>query len=166
MISLRIKNKGAFMSGLLSSTMFDSFLLEEATIEMAATLHLDGHLNRTFFSEDVWKDPKQRPYEYATWSEMRGCCRDFIKGKTAPSAFRFVLHLRPDYLDKTLETVPASTKEAVEALGLSIRLDASGIHVVTGVAMNTFVPDKSAEKVWDRTMQHFLTAKEMDYEVE
>ncbi len=166
MISFLIKNKGAFMSGLLSSGMFDSFLLEEATIQMAATLNLDGHLNRDFFSKEVWDDPQKRPYEYATWSEMRGCCRDFIKGKTAPSAFRFVLHLKPEYIPRTLSSVADSTKEAVEALGISIRLDSAGIHLVTGIAMKAFVPDKNAEKVWDRTMQHFLSEKEVDYEIE
>ena len=59
-----------------------------------------------------------------------------------------------------------STKEAVEALGISIRLDSAGIHLVTGIAMKAFVPDKNAEKVWDRTMQHFLSEKEVDYEIE
>ena len=69
-------------------------------------------------------------------------------------------------IPRTLSSVADSTKEAVEALGISIRLDSAGIHLVTGIAMKAFVPDKKAEKVWDRTMQHFLSEKEVDYEIE
>lgn len=166
MIACRIKNKGAFMTGLLSQDTFDSFLLQEAVIGMAATMTLDGHLNRDFFPKDVWEDRQERPYEYVPWSEMRGVCRNFIKGSRAPSSFRFILLLKPEYVDATLAEAPEETKNAVDALAVTIRLSESGITLVTGIAMKTFVPDKSAEKIWDRTMQHFLSAKGIDYDVQ
>ncbi len=166
MISLRIVGKGPFMSKLLSSDSFDSFLLEEAVIKMAATFSIDGHLNKEFYPGDVWEDSAQRPYDFAPWSEMRSFCHDCIKGKTAPAGFRFTLQLKPEYIAKVLAGLPEQTVSSVKALGINIRLDGTGIHVITIVSMKTFTLDKSAEPIWDKTMQKFLNARGITFEEE
>ena len=65
MVSFTIHNVGPFMSKLLSSDCFDSFLLEEAVIRMAVTYTIDGHLNKDFLESDADADPVdpvQRPF--------------------------------------------------------------------------------------------------------
>ena len=159
MVAYTVQNKGSFMSKLLSSDCFDSFLLEEARIKMAVSYVIDGHLNRDFYSSEEWEDASQRPYELQPWSLMRGVCHDLIKGTKAPSAFSFVLHLKPEFIGRTLSEVSADTVSAVQALVLNIRLDSTGLHLVTGVSMRGFSLDKSPDKIWDKTMERFLASK-------
>ena len=167
MVAFTIHNIGSFMSRLLSSDCFDSFLLEEAVIRMAVTYTIDGHLNQNFYESDVWEDPAQRPFIMQPWSEARGICREMIRGKKTPASFRFTLQLKPDYMDKTLSSGQAlqpGTREAVSALVINIRMDEKGLQLVTGVAMQGFVMDKGPDRIWDQTMERFLNAKGIDFE--
>lgn len=172
MVAFAIHNLGPFMSKLLSSDCFDSFLLEEAVIRMAATYTIDGHWNKDFFGSDApgdFSDPAQRPFLMQPWSEARLICRDIIKGKKAPASFRFTLILKPEFVEKTLRDDPEllpGTLEAVQSLAINIRLDSGGLHLITGVSMRSFVADKSPDHIWDRTMERFLAAKSIDFERE
>ena len=49
-----IKNTARFMTGLLSEkeTAFDQFLLGEAVIMTGNTYTIDGHINRSFYTEE------------------------------------------------------------------------------------------------------------------
>lgn len=169
MVSFTIHNVGPFMSKLLSSECFDSFLLEEAVIRMAVTYTIDGHLNKDFYESDAEGDPGdpvQRPFLMQPWSDARSICREIIKGKHAPSSFRFTLCLKPAFVAATLREAPdlqPGTLEAVSALQINIRLDAQGLRLLTGVAMNTFVADKSPDRVWDQTIERFLARKEISF---
>lgn len=165
------------MSKLLSSTCFDSFLLEEATIRMAVTFHIDGRLNQAFYDSEVWKDPARRPYDLSTWAEVRPYCHDWIRGSRPPAGFLFVLRLKPEFMDRSLSDVPETVRAAVSFLNIIIRMNAPDdpslpsqslpvIHLVTGLSYQNFILDKSAEAVWDRTMERFLTAKGIEFERE
>lgn len=164
MMAFTVNSKGAFMSKLLSSDTFDSFLLEEARIKMGVSYVIDGHLNRDFYSPEEWEEAGKEPSGLTEWSAVRATCRDLIKGKRAPSAFSFVFHLKSEYMDRTLAEVPADTRNFVQALLLNIRLDSTGLHLVTGVSMRGFTTDRSPEKVWDRTVSRFLAARGIDTE--
>lgn len=173
MESYLIRSKGFFMTQLLSSGCFDSFLLEEATIRMAVTYHIDGRLNRDFYDTDVWNDPARTPGTFIPWSDIRPYCHDCIRGKQAPASFQFVLRLKPAYIPASLGDTPDSTKAAVSSLAISIHLPAAaagsspaerGIHLVTGISYSSFVLDRSAEAAWDHTMERFLAAKGFDFE--
>lgn len=169
MVSFTIHNVGPFMSKLLSSDCFDSFLLEEAVIRMAVTYTIDGHLNKDFLESDADADPVdpvQRPFIMQPWSSARGICREIIKGKKAPSSFRFTLCLKPAFVAETLKDAPEllpGTLDVVSALALCIRLDSHGLHLVTGVSMSSFAPDKSPDRIWDHTVERFLAAKGIDF---
>ena len=169
MVAFTIHSIGSFMSKLLSTDCFDSFLLEEAIIRMAVTYTIDGHLNRNFYESDVWDDPMQRPFIMQPWSDARGICREMIRGKKAPSSLRITLQLKPDAMEKTLsgdKDILPGTAEAVGALAVNIRLDDTGLHLVTGVSWKSFSMDKAPERIWDRTMERFLMAKGIQCEKE
>ena len=169
MTAFTIHNIGSFMSKLLSSDCFDSFLLEEAVIRMAVTYTIDGHLNRNFYESDVWDDPTQRPFIMQPWSEARGICREMIRGKKAPASLRITLRLKPEPMAKTLagdKDLQPGTADAVGALVVNIRLDDTGLHLITGVSWKSFSMDKAPDRIWDRTMERFLAAKGIDWERE
>ena len=162
MVAFTIHNIGLFMSKLLSTDCFDSFLLEEAVIRMAVTYTIDGHLNRNFYESDVWDDPAQRPFIMQPWSEARGICREMIRGKKAPASLRITLQLKPEPMAKTLagdKDLLPGTVDAVGALAVNIRLDDTGLRLITGVSWKSFSMDREPERIWDRTMDRFLAAK-------
>lgn len=169
MVSFTIRSIGTFMAKLFSTDSFDSFLLKEAVIRMAVTYSIDGQLSDDFCKDDVPEDtgiPGHRFFSYQPWSEARPLCREIIKGKKAPSFLRLTLQLKPEYVEPTLQKaqdLQNGTLENVAALLLNIRLDDAGLHLITGVAVKTFLMDKSPDRVWDRTVERFLAAKEIDF---
>ena len=162
MIALKISEQKSFMTGLLSGELFDSFLLSEATVRMAATYRIDGHLNADFFDTDTLKDEALHPYEYVSWQEIRPVCRDLIKGKKAPAGFQIILMLKPEYAERTIGDAAAFSN--IRALLLNIRYDSTGLFLIPAVDFKTFSMDRGPEKTWDRTIVKFLKGKEIVYE--
>ena len=172
MVSFTVHNIGTFMAKLFSTDSFDSFLLKEAVIRMAVTYSIDGQLNKDFYENDVADgegDPGHRFFSYQPWSEARLLCREIIKGKRAPSFLRLTLFLKPQYVAPTLQKaadLQTGTLENIAALVLNIRLDETGLHLITGVAAKTFLMDKSPDRVWDHTVERFLAPKEIAFVAE
>lgn len=165
MTALQIKDVKHFMGRLLGTELFDSFLLEEAVISTYNTFTIDGRLNRSFFSCDEWEDPQVRPYEFSPWKSMRPILFELIRGKRAPGSFRITLHLMPQYTKGILKPDQTTvTADQVKALVLTCRFDENGLFLLTGTSLHTFLPDKSADKLWDRAVKSFLDRKEVEYE--
>ncbi len=166
MRSFKITETGNFMARLLSDTAFDSFLLREAAVHTAWHWTIDGHLNEAFFPKDVWEDPAQRPYEYARWEDVRPYCHEIIKGKTAPTGFTLVLQLKPEHALAVFRKAQLpSLADTVGSLQLTIRYENGKAQLLTGTSMKTFTLDKSADKLWDDTLQTFLAAKKIAFEI-
>jgi hypothetical protein len=163
MISLQVANKGLFMSKLLASDAFDSYLMEEAVIKMAAVFSIDGHLNKDFFESAVWDDPAQRPYDFVRWQDVRKYCFEIIKGKTAPSFLRITLRLVPEKAEEVFSDLEANVKSNIEAPAILVRLDRENLKVLTTVEYKTFSLDRSAEPVWDKYVRSFLDGLGITY---
>jgi len=164
MTSFTITELKNFMSKLLATECFDSFLLEGAVIYGAAIYQIDGHVNKEFYTAEEWNDPTVRPYDFVTWNSQRPLCFSMIKGSRTPSSFKFVLHLMPEYIPGVLKGADASIKpEQVKALALNIKYDGTAVTIVTGTAFHTFVADKSLDTQWDKTMRQFLSKKGIPY---
>ena len=144
------------MSALLSSGTFDSFLLEKATVKMAADWEISGRVNKDFYSSETLPD-----YEFVCWSDIHPMIREIIKGKTAPVSFSFVLRLKPEFSSK----VTPGFSDMVN-IRMDSRTTGSEIRLVTGVSADTFSLDKSADSVWDQTFGKFLSSKAIDFETE
>ena len=166
MRSFQITETGNFMTKLLSDTAFDSFLLREAALHTAWHWTVDGRLNEAFFPKDVWEDPSRRPYEYARWEEVRPHFRELVKGRTAPTGFTIVLQLKPEHMEAVFrKALLTALSDSVGSLQLTIRYDGAQVQLVTGIAMKAFTLDKSAGVLWDDTMQAFLAAKKISFEL-
>lgn len=156
MISLRITHTKDFMQKLLSSEAFDSFLLEEATIQTYNTFSIDGHIQKEFYAGEETEIPAL-DYGFSLWKDMKAVCFQFIKGKRTPLSFRFVLRLMPQYAEKIVNSQDTS-------LLLNIRYDGSAVTLITGTSYRTFQLTKEPEQLWDKTVRTFLTKKEIAYE--
>ena len=103
MIALQITSMKQFMNQLLSSDIFDIFLLQEASITGAYTHIIDGSQHLEFYGDD---DPSTIPTgtnPFITWKSVKGQIFDLIKGKHTPltrafypSKRKYANHLRND----------------------------------------------------------------------
>ena len=165
MRAFKITETGNFMTKLLSGGSFDSFLLEEASLNMQVTWLLDGKINRSFYSNEEWEDESLHPYPLIAWSEVRGHFRELIRGKKAPASLSIVLQLRPDHCEKILDAHGfPRLKDSVGAMVLNIRYDGTEVSLVTGIALKSFTLDKNADRIWDETMEKFLVSREIGFE--
>ena len=165
MIALKITNVKQFMGKLLASEAFDSFLLEEASISTYNTFIIDGHQNRDFYTSEEWEDKEIRPFDFTTWKQIRPICYSLIKGTKTPSAFKFILHLVPDYLTSIIKDQDTTvTPQQIKALVLTVKYDGTTLTLITGTAFHTFIMDKSVDVLWDNAVKEFLDKREINYE--
>ena len=171
MIELEIRKLGVFMGKLFSSDCFDSFLITEAAVRTNVSWALDSRLLKSFYTDEEWNDHDTRPYEFATWSDMRPIIREIIKGKKSPVGFQLVFRLKPEYVHAVLKKASGNneadssvTVSPVDALYFTVKYDGAKAIIITGIGYSGFTLDKSAEPVWDRTMTAFLDRKEIEYD--
>lgn len=165
MIAIKITNIKQFMSKLLASEAFDSFMVEEASVSTYNTFLIDGRQNRDFYTQEEWEDKEIRPYEFSAWKQIRPVCYHLIKGNKTPCAFKFTLHLIPDYIASILKKEEtAITPQQIKALALTIKYDGAALTLITGTAFHTFVMDKSVDRLWDSAVKQFLDKREIGYE--
>lgn len=165
MIALKITNVKQFMGKLLASEEFDSFMLEEASISTYNTFMIDGHQNRDFYTTEEWEDKEMRPYDFTTWKQIRPICFSLIKGTHTPSAFKFILHLIPDYTASILKNSDTSvTPQQIKALVLTVKYDGTVLTLITGTSFHTFIMDKTVDVLWDNAIRQFLDKRGINYE--
>jgi len=161
MTAFEIKNIKSFMNTLLIGNCFDIFLVEEAEVTTYNVFHIDGRINKSFYTE---KDDCP-PYEFSKWEEIRPIILSLIKGKQTPTAFKFTLHLMPEYLEGLLRGKDTTiTENQIRALAINIKYENGRLLLVTGTSLNTFIMDKSLDVIWDESMKRFLVKHELDFE--
>lgn len=163
MLALQITSMKPFMNQLLAGDIFDIFLLEEAVISTANTYTIDGHMNRDFFPPDQ-RNTDTIPYEFQPWSEIKGLCFHLIKGKNTPLYFKFVLHLKPEEVEKILSSESTVSLAQLRALVLNVKYDGSKAVLTTSAAYNTFVLNKEADLAWDKALTKYLSDKGIAFE--
>lgn len=152
------------MQKLLTSGLFDCFLLEEATIRTQNVFTIDGHINRDFYTEKDCEVPALK-YGFSLWKDCRSLCFQLIRGKNTPLGFKFVFHLIPEYAEEILKkTDPDLNLEPVRAFVLTVRFQKGSVNLVTGTCYRTFSPDKEPEHLWDQWIQKFLNTSQIAYE--
>lgn len=165
MILCKLKGKKDFISKLLTTECFDSFLLKEASIHGFVPYQIDGHINKAFFETETTDTASFLAYDYAQWKDIRPVCFDLIKGKRTPTKFVFVLYLKPEAVNALFEKAGISqTNSLVQNLILNIRFEQGEMSITTGVDYSGFTLDKQAEQLWDSTTRKFLDKKEISFE--
>lgn len=165
MKAYRMKDIKNFMGRLLGTDTFDSFLLAEASVTTYNTFVIDGHMEKAFFTGDVNDDLSLPPYEFSEWKNMRSLCFDLIKGKRTPVSFKFVLHLKPELVEKILTDGHAAvTLSDIKAFVLNIKYDGSMLTCITATAFYAFLPDKTPDRLWDDFFTRFLSEREISFD--
>lgn len=161
MILLSIPEVKEFMSKLLLSETFDTFLFVEGEIVTFNTFTMNGRLQKEFFDKDMVPERT-----YSLWKDLREYCFSLIRGKRTPLRFKFVFGLSKPNIEKLLKQQELPfTPQDVQGLYLNISYDGTSLKCVTGTSMNLFTMDKSLEEAWDKMVQKFFTQKEIAFEV-
>ena len=164
MTALEITSLKNFMNQLLAGSVFDIFLLEEASIATAFTVSIDGHINKSFYPESE-RDSESLPYDLKPWSEVKELCFSLIKGRYTPINFKFVLQLKPEHMEGLIrKELTDASLSGLKALMIIIKFDGTKAVITTGASFHTFVPDKEPEKLWDKTFSKYLSDKGISYE--
>lgn len=165
MTSYKITNKKDFMSKLLVSDCFDSFLLKEATIHGFVPFIIDGHINKEFFQEGDSDESPLLIYEYIQWKNIRPICFDLIKGKRTPTKFMFVLYSKPEAMATIFTKENLSPEKVlVQNMILNIRFEQGEMSMTTAIDYSGFTLEKQAEQLWDQTIRTFLIANKISFE--
>ncbi|SFP53200.1 hypothetical protein SAMN04487928_103109 [Butyrivibrio proteoclasticus] len=164
MIAIRIQKQKDFMGKLLTSEIFDTFLVNEATIETFNTFHIDGKLHKDFYnsvdSSDYIPDS-----DFSLWKNLRPICLDLIKGKRTPLGFRFIFYLGGSLREALINASGSDILPEQVNLGLNIKYSSGEMILTTGTAFSIFTLDKEIEKAWDSYIPSFLDKNNIEYEL-
>lgn len=152
MIALQITELKAFMSKLLTTNTFDTFLLQEATLQMGISYVIDGHINEAFFQNEDSEETDM--HSFISYGEVRGTLFDLIKGKRTPLGFQVILQLSPE---KAHTLFPEGLQtHLIKGLLLNIRYDGSKAMLTSGISYTSFSLDRAPELIWDEALTSFL----------
>ena len=98
MIALKIAEVKDFMNKLLCQDVFDHFLIQEAVITTNVSCHIDGTLQKDFYTLEELEEQNLTGLSFVPYGLLRSSCFNLIKGKKTPSYFKFSLLLSPGNL--------------------------------------------------------------------
>ncbi len=153
------------MSKLLATDFFDSFLVEEATIETYNTFSIDGRIHRDFYKDTIEEQEDIPQEEFSKWEKLRPICLELIKGKRTPIAFKFVLHLDKASKDRLFQDIDSDISADQVSFGIIIKYAQGEVVITTGVSYSIFTLDKEAEKAWDKYIPSFLESNGIEAEI-
>lgn len=158
MIALRIEDQKAFTSELFVGGTFDAFLVREANITTFNSFSIDGRIRPGYYS--AGEAEENGVGEYSAWRVLRPVCYSLIRGKRLPVSFRIVFLLSPDARERFIASHAQKTAPgAVGGLYLNVSYENGALNCTTGVSMNVFTPDRTAEREWDESVARFFRQK-------
>ena len=164
MIALQIADIKTFMKKLLLSESFDRFLLLEGSITTFNTFHIDGTLQKAYFTTEEQDRLENRTLSY--WSELRPFCLGLIRGKKTPLAFRFTFQLAPSNVERLLaQTGISIPADQVRGLLLNLHYDGHALSCTTGTSLSIFTMDKKLDHAWDDMIQKYFHQQEIPFEI-
>ena len=161
MIALKILKQKNFMAKLLTTELFDNFLVEEVTIDTFNTFTIDGRIHKEFY-KDLDEPGDDANSEFSSWAKIRPIALSLIKGKQTPLGFKFILHLGNDDKLSLLRDADMDISPDQLSLGIGIKYSQGEVIITTGVSYQLFTLDKSAEKAWDEYIPSFLESNDIE----
>ena len=155
MIALKIEDLKNFTRCLFIGECFDRLQVREAEIVTYNTFHIDGTLQKGYYTEE--EASALRPGDYSRWSVLKPICCSLIRGKKLPQSFRIVMAASRGQVKAFLEAQGLSfTPEQVTGLYLNLRYEEGKACCVTGTSLNIFSLDKSLEQAWDKAVEEMF----------
>ena len=153
----------SFMTQFLGSSLFDHFLLSEATIHTFSAYHIDGRLLKDFYSSEELEEQGLTDLPCVPFSLVRETCFSMMKGRNVPLYFQFVFQLSPENMQRTLSQCNTTfTPSDISAMFMNITFKDGKLTVTTGISYRIFSLDKSLEHAWDQLAERFFRKHGID----
>ncbi len=173
MVLIEIKDIKQLMNKLLIEEAFDKFLLSKANIVSSNTFIIDGHINKSFFTNEELENMRYESEQQGRiFSEtmtrfeiLKPTCLALIKGKKTPVSFKFSFYLADENIEKFLKNSNLSlTRNDIAGLTLNLKYAEQKLTLTTSTSLKIFTPDKSIDKHWDLMVKRFLESNNIAYE--
>ena len=162
----QLTNKKDFMNKFLKTEIFDHFLLQEGIVVSFASYVIDGTITKGFYTDTEAEELGIKTFHFLPFSMLRPRIFDLIKGKKAPSSFKFVLMLSPENQKRTMERIGSSyTPADISAMSMNIKFQNQMLTLTTGISYRIFSTDKTLEPEWDKFVRQFLSQHDISFEV-
>ena len=166
MLALALTNKKDFMNKFLKTEIFDHFLLQEGIVVSFASYVIDGTITKGFYTDTEAEELGIKTFHFLPFSMLRPRIFNLIKGKKAPSSFKFVLMLSPENQKRTMERIGSSyTPADISAMSMNIKFQNQMLTLTTGISYRIFSTDKTLEPEWDKFVRQFLSQHDISFEV-
>lgn len=135
-----------FMQLLFQSEHLKSYDFVSADIRTDMTYSLDGHMNKSFFSEEEITSLSLEQKNYLPWSLAREKIFVLIKGKKTPSLLKIVLKVSDEQADTLLSATNSSlNSNDIDGIFLNIIYNENKLNVICGISYRIFTMDKNLE---------------------
>ncbi len=157
MLALNIIDIKNLMNQLLIGNTFDSFEIAETVITTFNTFTIDGKLRRDFFDTDTCDSLDQSGIVYSLWKEIKPYCYSIIRGRRTPLYFKIVFQLPKKKMMKILQSQNSRfSPELVSGMFINLQYKNKELLCTAGLALKTFIPDRSLEQLWDEMVKDFF----------
>ncbi len=157
MISIQIEQRKQFMHQLFLAEYFDAFLLSEATFVTFSTFHIDGKLQKSYYTTEEQEEMNLSEQKLTTWKRVRPFSLSLIKGTHTPLSFKIVFRLSKSNTVKMLSSSGLPfTENDVDGLYLNLHFQGNALTCTTGTSLRTFTLDKSLDHAWDELVKKYL----------
>ncbi|MDL2295296.1 DUF5721 family protein [Lachnospiraceae bacterium OttesenSCG-928-E19] len=152
------------MSELLLKETFDSFSFIEGEITTFNKFHIDGFLQKRFFTDE--EAATIDTLIHSTWKDVRKFCYNIISGVRTPLDFKFILSFPPTKVENFLSKHNiAISSDNIQGLYLNFRFNGEELQCITGTSFTTFLPDKSLEHSWDDFAKELFVQYNIPFEI-
>lgn len=162
MIALTIPNLRLFTSHLFLKETFDQFLLVEADIITYNSFHIDGTINKSFYTEEEREQLNSE--DFSRWGTIRPICFSLIRGNKLPLSFKIIFRLSKSGTQKLLAQESLFEKYDIEALYFNVLYKNNSLTCTTGVSTKQFQMDKTVEHIWDEKIRQFFKKWNIDFD--
>lgn len=164
MIALQIADIKSFMQKFLLTETFDRFLLLEGSITTFNTFHIDGALQKSYYTRQEQDLLGER--RLSLWAEVRPFCLSLIKGKKTPLSFRFTFQLSDDNTARLLSQADTGiSAEQVRGFLMTLHYDGNILQCTTGTSLTVFTMNKKPDHVWDDMVRKYFRQQGIPFEV-
>jgi len=147
MQTIEILDIKPFMQLLFQTNTFNSYEFVSAVVRTDMTYHLDGHLNKDFFSEEEWNTQNAGDTLYLPWQMAKEKVFYLIKGKKTPSILKIVLKLPLTDTRSVLEVTHSNLTAAdLDGMFLNILFQDGRLTVICGISYQIFTLEKQLEQ--------------------
>lgn len=164
MFALQITEVKTFMNKLFLGDSFDAFQLSEAVFVTFNTFHIDGSLQKDYYSSEELDTQGLSQQSWSFWRQVRPFCLQLIRGKHTPLEFKIVFRLSPANVEKLLAQAQLAINPSdIDGLFLNLHFCQGTLTCTTGSALRFFTLDKTLEHTWDGLVRKFLQKQDIAF---